>query len=283
MRFVEVRGARIHYEVIGESGPWVALTTGGRRSFHEFLPLGRKIATAGFRVLLHDRRNTGASDTTIEGDDGEEEIWAEDLHALLDHFDAIPAFLGGASSGARMSLLLHLRYRHAVRALLLMRVTGGEFAAQRLAENYYGRFIRAAREGGMAAVCATEPYQERIAVNPSTLEVLMQMDPTRYIEVMTRWHDKFTSGPHSPVMGVSEADLRSIRIPAIVIPGNDQVHASTSGLAAHRLIPGCTLHQLPIQDQDVPLIPFEQWAPYEDEIAGVFVEFMRRVIDRHAG
>ena len=59
---------------------------------------------------------------------------------------------------------------------------------------------------------------------------------------------------------------------------NDQVHASTSGLAAHRLIPGCVLHQLPIQDQAVPLIPFEEWAPYEDEIARTFVGFMRDVM-----
>jgi hypothetical protein len=40
------------------------------------------------------------------------------------------------------------------------------------------------------------------------------------------------------------------------------------------------LHELPITDQDVPLIPFEEWAPYEAEIAETFVAFMRRVIAR---
>ena len=44
----------------------------------------------------------------------------------------------------------------------------GAFAAGRLPENYYGMFIKAAKEGGMAAVCATEQYQERIAANPAT-------------------------------------------------------------------------------------------------------------------
>jgi hypothetical protein len=38
------------------------------------------------------------------------------------------------------------------------------------------------------------------------------------------------------------------------------------------------MHQLPITDQDVPLIPFPQWAPYEDEIARVFVDFMQRAV-----
>jgi hypothetical protein len=42
---------------------------------------------------------------------------------------------------------------------------------------YYGQFIEAARQGGMAAVCATEQYQERIAANPANRERLMAMDP----------------------------------------------------------------------------------------------------------
>ena len=67
-----------------------------------------------------------------------------------------------------------------------------------------------------------------------------------------------------------------MKLPAIIIPGNDNTHSSESGRIAHRLIPGSELHELPIVDQDVPLIPFEEWAPYEDEITGVFVEFMAR-------
>jgi pimeloyl-ACP methyl ester carboxylesterase len=262
--------------VLGERGPWVALVTGGRRGHEEFVPLACKIADVGHRVLLHDRRNTGASDVLIEGDEVEEAIWADDLSELLSRLGALPAFVGGSSSGARTSILLALRHPQAVRGLLLFRVTGGAFAAQRLPENYYGQFIRAAREGGMAAVCATQQYQERIAANPANRGRLVGMDPQRYIEVMTRWRDLFVAGAQLPVMGVSEAELRSIRVPTIVIPGNDKTHSSESGRACARLIPGAVLHELPISDQEVPLIPLEEWAPYEDEIARVFTEFMKR-------
>ena len=79
-------------------------------------------------------------------------------------------------------------------------------------------------------------------------------------------------------MGVTEEELASIKAPTIVIPGNDKVHSSASGLAAHRLIPGSGLHRLPIEDQDVPLIPFPDWAPYEDEIVRVFAEFIGGVV-----
>ncbi len=84
-------------------------------------------------------------------------------------------------------------------------------------------------------------------------------------------------------MGVTEAQLRSIKVPTMVIPGNDMTHSSASGRLAAKLIPGAVLHELPITDQDVALIPFEEWAPYEDEIARSFVDFMRGVAMRRAG
>jgi pimeloyl-ACP methyl ester carboxylesterase len=276
MPTAKVRGLSIHYQVIGERGPWLALTTGGRRGHQEFVPLAKRLATAGHRVLLHDRRNTGASDVLIEGEEVEEAIWADDLHELLSQLGALPAFIGGSSSGARTSILFALRHPKAARGLLLFRVTGGEFAANRLPETYYGQFIRAAQEGGMAAVCATEQYRERIAANPANRERLMKMDPKRYIEVMSLWLDNFVAGARLPVMGVTEAELCSIGIPTIVIPGNDKTHSAESGHAAARLIPGAELHELPIADQDVALIPFEQWAPYEEEIARTFVDFVKR-------
>ena len=277
MPTANVRGVSINYEIVGNQGPWVAMITGGRRAYSEFIPLARKIAGAGFRVLLHDRRNTGASDLIMDSDEVEEATWADDLDILLKHLNAAPAFIGGSSSGARTAILFALRHPQSVRALLLLRVTGGAFAAGRLPENYYDQFIRAAQAGGMAAVCATEQYAERIAANPKNRDRLIAMDPQRYIAIMRRWRELFVAGAHHPVLGVSEAELNSIKVPTIVIPGNDQTHASASGLAAHRLIPGSLLHKLPIEDQEVPLIPFPDWAEHEGEITRVFVDFMRGV------
>jgi len=110
----------------------------------------------------------------------------------------------------------------------------------------------------------------------------MSMAPERFIEVLSHLRDLFEQGAHLPVMGVTEAELNSIKAPTIIIPGNDNTHSSKSGRIAHRLIPGSELHELPIVDQDVPLIPFGEWAPYEDEITRVFVDFMRRVDAHHA-
>ena len=278
MPVTNIRGVNINWQTFGDAGPWIMLTTGGRRAHDEFIPFARKLAGLGHRVVLHDRRNTGASDVLIEGDEGEEVIWTEDMYELMRGLGALPAFFGGGSSGARTSILFALRHPEAVRGLLLLRVTGGAFAAERLPENYYGQFIRAAREGGMAAVCATEQYAERIRANPRNGEYLKNLPAEKFIEVLTKWNEIFVAGVHFPVAGVTEAELGSLKVPAIVIPGNDKVHSSASGLAAHRLIPGCLLHRLPIEDQDVPLIPFPEWAPYEDEISRVFARFIAQVV-----
>ncbi len=278
-----IRGVNIVYEVLGDRGPWVALITGGRRGHEEFVPLGQKLADQGFRVLLHDRRNTGASDVVIEGSESEEEIWTDDLYELFKQLGGLPAFVGGASSGARTSILFALRHPEATRGLLLFRVTGGEFAAKRLPENYYGVYIRAAQEGGMAAVCATEQYQERIAANASNRDRLMAMAPETYIRVMSHWRALFEKVAGYPVMGASPEQLGSIKAPTLVIPGNDKTHNSQSGLDTHRLIPGSQLHRLPIEDQDVPLITFEEWSPLEPEIAATFVAFMRKAVADSGG
>jgi pimeloyl-ACP methyl ester carboxylesterase len=276
MPVAKVRGLNLRYEIVGDDGPFVTLITGGRRGYDEFVPLAQKVAAKGFRVLLHDRRNTGASDILIDGDEVEEAVWADDLFELLQQLDAVPAWIGGSSSGARTALMFALRHPAAARGMLLLRVTGGAFAAERLPENYYNQFIRAAEAGGMEAICATPEYAERIAANPANRDTLMGMDPQKFIAVMTRWRDLFVAGADLPVFGVTEAQLNSIDMPVIVIPGNDKIHASASGLTVHGMIPDSELHQLPIEDQDVPVIPFGEWAHLEPEIAETVADFMNR-------
>jgi pimeloyl-ACP methyl ester carboxylesterase len=200
------------------------------------------------------------------------------MYELLRQQDAFPVFLSGGSSGARTSILFYLRYPEVVRGLLLLRVTGGAFAAGRLPENYYGQFIRAAEKGGMAAVCSMEQWKERMDANPRNREYLQQLSTQQFIDVFRRWKEIFDGGAHLPVMGVTNEELQSIKIPTVIIPGNDKVHSSASGLTAHHHIPGSELHRLPIDDQDVPLIPFPEWSAYEDEIAKVFVNFMQRTV-----
>lgn len=59
MPIAHVRGININYEVLGTRGPWVALSPGGRRALDNVKSLAQHVADAGYRVLIHDRRNCG--------------------------------------------------------------------------------------------------------------------------------------------------------------------------------------------------------------------------------
>ncbi|MCW5606360.1 MAG: alpha/beta hydrolase, partial [Burkholderiales bacterium] len=235
------------------------------------------VAAGGYRVLIHDRRNCGASDVSIGGEGAEHEIWTADQHALLKQLDALPAYVGGGSSGCRMSIHFAMRYPEAVRGLLLWRVTGGAFAVQRLTEKYYGEYIRAAQAGGMAAVCETEHFRELIAARPANRQALMRMDPGRFIEAMTAWDREFRTGNGQPIIGATEAELRAIALPACIVPGNDRTHPKAVAEALTRLLPNAELHPLMGDDLDVDTDAPENWSAKEPALAGILLGCLKQM------
>ena len=280
MPIAKVRGVNINYEVLGNHGPWVALSPGGRRDMSGIELLAGRLADLGHRVVIFDRRNCGASDVVIDGEESEYEIWADDVHELLRQLGALPAFVGGSSSGCRTFLLFALRHPQAVTGLLLWRVTGGRFACERLAQEYYGQFIEAAKQGGMAAVCEMEHWKERIAARAENRDALMKMNPDRFIAVMSHWREYFVRGADLPVIGASEDELKSIKVPACIIPGNDNTHGRHTGEALGRFLPKGEVHVLFPKHYDEPLSPREEWDEKAGEMAALFSDFIKRVETR---
>lgn len=276
MSLATIRGVDINYEILGRRGPWVALQPGGRRALDGVKSLGQKIAEAGFRVLVYDRRNCGASAISFDGGEAENEIWAADLHALLGEVDAAPAYIGGSSSGCRLALLMALRHPAAVRGLLLWRVTGGAYAAERLMSNYYTQYIEMAERGGMEAVCASEHWSAMIAANPKNRARLMALAPDRFIALMRTWRASFAAGAEHPVIGLSPDDLRALQMPACICPGNDRVHPRLPGQVAHRLMPNAEYHEVLSEDHPDLDVALEEWQAKEGLLAAIFIDFLRR-------
>lgn len=275
MPVASIRGVEINYQVLGDRGAWVALQPGGRRALSGIKSLAEKLAEAGNRVLIYDRRNCGASGVSFAGD-SENEVWAEDLRELLMQLDALPAFIGGSSSGCRLALLLALRHPAAVRGLLLWRVTGGPYAAERLVQNYYSQYIDMAQKGGMAAVCQSEHFSEVIAANPANRARLMAVETKDFIALMERWRRSFNQGADHPVIGLSPAELRSMTMPACIVPGNDRVHPRGPGQAAHRLLPNAEYHEVLTEDRPDQDVATEDWEKKEGLLAAIFIDFLRR-------
>ncbi|MBV8186844.1 MAG: alpha/beta hydrolase [Alphaproteobacteria bacterium] len=273
MQRLAVRGVSLVYEVLGKGGPWVTISPGGRRGLASDRALGVLLAESGFRVLVYDRRNTGASEIAFTGD-SESHEQAEDLLALLKALGAGPAYVAGCSSGSRLSLLLALHHPEAVKALLLWRVTGGPYAAKRLAYNYYEQFIDAAEKGGIDAVAETEHFAAMIAANPANRKILDGMGKDGFLAAMHRWLKGFHQGSGHPVAGITRDEMRSIALPTLIVPGNDRIHPREPGQAAHRLMPNSEYREVMAEDVDVD-VDFDAWARKNGTLAAYFVDFLR--------
>ena len=279
-----VRGVILNYEVIGSEGPWIALTPGSRRSYHELIPLSKRLAQDGYRVLLHDPRNCGASEVGIEGIGSEHEIWADDLHALAGQLGALPLFVGGSSAGARLAILFALRHPESVSGLLLWRLTGGQHAVQKLARQYYEQFAEMAKAGGMAAVCESEHFQACIAARASNRDRLMAMEPAAFIRVMELWRDNFLAAATLPIVGATEQQLRNLKMPACLIAGNDKVHTPVTARKAASLLPGSVFHDDVVQKHPDDALPDDwdpaEWRSKEGRIAELFLQLMAKARGR---
>jgi len=275
-----VRGVHLNYEVIGNSGPFIALTPGSRRSFAELVNLSKSIAAKGYRVLLHDRRNCGASDVAFDGLGSEHEVWADDLHELGNQLGALPMYVGGSSAGARLAILYAMRHPKGLRGLLLWRVTGGQEAVDKLSESYYGQYIKLVRQGGMQAVADSEHFAECIKARPANKERLLTTNAEEFIKVMEVWREKFLQSATLPIVGASEADLDAIKAPACLIAGNDVIHTPATARKAARLIPNSELHEdvVAVLPDDKLLKDWDrkEWRDAEPRMAAIFGDFLAR-------
>jgi pimeloyl-ACP methyl ester carboxylesterase len=173
-----------------------------------------------------------------------------------------------------MSLLLAHHHPDAVKGLLLWRVTGGPYAAKRLAFNYYEQFLEAVAKGGISAVLATEHFAAMAKANPTTEETLRQMGEAAFTDGMTRWLAGFRADCDYPVAGLSPEAMRGMTVPAIVIPGNDRVHPPGPGQAAHRLLPNSTYQEVLTQQVDLD-VDFAGWERATGTLAARFIDFLR--------
>ena len=78
------------------------------------------------------------------------------------------------------------------------------------------------------------------------------------------------------MIGLSPAELRSMTMPACIIPGNDRVHPRGPGQAAHRLLPNAEYHEVLTEDRPDQDVALEDWEKKEGLLAAIFIDFIRR-------
>ena len=144
---IEENGVRLHYDEYGE-GPPVILVHGlacGRRMWWR-----QRMSFAGrYRVVMPDLPGHGLSETPDDPRAYAEDVFADDLIALLDRLGIGKAAFVGFSMGAGISLNLAVRHPERVSALVLVGVGSGSENPWTLARTA-DEWVRVLRRNGLA-------------------------------------------------------------------------------------------------------------------------------------
>lgn len=244
MSSIEVNGGNVVYEILGSSGDLIVLTPGGRfsKEIPGLRPLAEALVDGGYRVLLWDRPNCGASDVQFYGR-SESHMRAETLRALLTELGLGPCIIAGGSGGARDSMLTTMLYPELVTKLVVWNIVGGIYGTFVLGSYYVIPSIQAARGTGMPGVMKMSEWRERIEENPNNKQRFADFDRDEFLKVMLRWLGAFVSKPGQTIPGVDDEMFERITVPTLIIRGgeNDWDHPKRTSLEVSCLIKGSVL------------------------------------------
>lgn len=254
MARITISGIDVEYELLGKEGdPAVAITPGGRfpKDHPGVTELGEVLAAGGRRVLLWDRPNCGASDISFDGIN-ESELHGHVLTTMIRELNLGPTVLSGGSAGARVSLIAASRDPEIVSHLVIWWISGGVFGLLNLGHYYCSEHASAANKGGMAAVAALPQWAEQIERNPKNRDILMAMDPKKFIETMERWAMFFVPSEDTPVPGMLSEDFARLTMPTRIFRSGttDFAHPRRTSEWTHEMIPGSELIDPPWGDNE---------------------------------
>ncbi|MGH3594835.1 MAG: alpha/beta fold hydrolase [Mycobacterium sp.] len=244
MSSVEITGGNVVYEILGKSGDLIVLTPGGRfgKEIPGLRPLAEALVVGGYRVLLWDRPNCGASDVQFYGQ-SESHMRAETLYGLLTKLGFGPCIIAGGSGGARDSMLTTMLYPELVTKLVVWNIVGGVYGTFMLGSHYVIPSILAARSGGIEGLLKVPEWRQRIEENPTNKQRFLDLDVDEFLKVMLRWLNAFVSKPGQTIPGVDDEMFDRIGVPTLIIRGgeNDWDHPKRTSLEVSCLINGSEL------------------------------------------
>lgn len=222
-RYATVNGLRMYYEVHGAGRPLVLIHGGGstiQTSFGRVLPaLARRHRVIAVELQSAGRTGDRDAPLTFEQD-------ADDVDALLRTLGVAGADVFGFSNGANTAMRLAMRHPERVRRLVL---ASGFFQRAGLDPQLF-EGLKQASPANMPPFLA-EAYR-RVAPDPAHLPVMVAKHARRMLD-FTDW---------------SEAELRAMRAPALVIGGDRDVVTVAHLARMAALIPGSELAIMPGAD-----------------------------------
>lgn len=253
MPTAKLHGAEIYYEEAG-SGPPIILSLGGLQGRADSYRPVMDALSMEHRVVAYDRRFGGRSRSALVV-----QTWdmvCEDVFGLMDVLGLEQAYLGGGSFGAAISLGCAVRQPQRVRAIFPSNIAGGVICDSYLAMKLFKSADMALNKGIKAAV---EAFDSNDRFSPFTPELAQQdtgyrkslegMAPEDFAQVMRDTIYALFDGPF-PTLGMTQEMLKGIRVPALVMPGSNDIHPRRVAEMVHRLVPNCQWAEIPPHSEE---------------------------------
>lgn len=238
-------GIRTHYETLGEGPPLLLYAPGGFDGTVEKWRTASVYARTHildhlaqhFRCILFDRRECGRSGGRVEAITWKH--YAAQGKALLDHLGVSRAHLMGGCMGCSPVLAFALMHPEAVASMVLYWPVGG--AKYRLrGQARFAEHLAFVKEVGLAGVVAQVsrerkpfsadprggPWASVLARDPAFAAQYAKRDLNGYQEIVSAMGAALFDRDTSP--GAEPEDLLKLDIPALIVPGRDEAHATSA-------------------------------------------------------
>ena len=241
---VDVNGVDIAYEVLGEEGPQIVLTSGGIGQDREFTRPLAECLSADHEVMIYDRRNSGQSGLAFGQEQSEWEDMADDLHGLTQSIGWEAPYFGGTSGGAIISMIVGYRHPESAKGLLLIWMPSDAPEMVQTFADIYQQSAEVATKDGMEALIEIDDvrwghWKDHAMKNAAVRDQLLSMEPATFAAIMERCGELALTNLH--FAGLSEEQVKQIALPAILIPGNNASHPRHTSQMLRDLMPSACL------------------------------------------
>lgn len=267
-----VDGIRTHYEIVGEGPPLLMFAPGGfdgtidkwrTASVYQRTRILDHLAKR-FRCIVFDRRECGRSGGRIEAI-----TWMHYVaqgKALLEHLGVERAHLMGGCMGCSPVMAFSVSHPEMVISMVLYWPVGG--AKYRIrGQNRFAEHLAFVREVGLQGVVShalkegkpfsadpkAGPWASVLQRDAAFAAGYVRMEKENYLKAVEEMASALFDRDTSP--GAEPEDLLKVQIPALIVPGRDESHATSAARYLEECLPKSEYWDVPPEAQDEYSVP----------------------------
>ena len=253
----KVNGVNIYYEVTGDGFPLVLS--------HEFAGTYKswesqvRFFSRRYQVVTYNHRGFPPSDVPEKASDYSQDILVEDLYQLLRHLGIKEAYVGGCSMGGNIALNFGIAHPEMTRALIIVSAGAGTTGRDLFVPKMEGVSQQLEKSGW-------EKMAARYAREPNRLQ-LERKDPKGQQEFIAELTALSNVGSvhlirefiiKRPPVSELEARLKQLKIPALIMIGDEDEMCLDPALIMKKHLPGAGLlvfpqsgHAINLEEPDI--------------------------------